>query len=82
MYSHGHYCIILLEHIYDEIKFTNYEYQREKLRLLKRIGEGNFGCVYKAEAENIKGSHGKSTVAVKVLKGKIVPFFVPKSSLR
>ncbi|XP_057303674.1 tyrosine kinase receptor Cad96Ca-like [Hydractinia symbiolongicarpus] len=56
------------EHIYDEIKFTNYEYPREKLKLLKRIGEGNFGCVYKAEAENIKGSHGKSTVAVKVLK--------------
>ena len=38
----------------------------------KTLGEGAFGVVIKADAQSINGKNGATTVAVKMLKGKIV----------
>lgn len=46
------------------------EYDPNKLHLIKRLGEGNFGYVYKAEATDICGVEGQITVAVKLTKGE------------
>ena len=39
------------------------------LTIGKTLGKGKFGYVVKAEAVNICGNNGTSTVAVKLLKG-------------
>lgn len=52
----------------DEI--LKFEYNRQNLDFKYKLGEGQFGCVYKADALDIAGRPGKTTVAVKVLKGK------------
>ena len=54
----------------------NYEFDRQNLEFQYKLGEGQFGCVYKAEATNIAGFVGKSTVAVKLLKGTFSKWFV------
>lgn len=40
----------------------------------KTLGEGAFGVVIMADAQSINGKNGATTVAVKMLKGKIVQF--------
>jgi len=45
-----------------------WEFPRSNLRLQTVLGEGNFGKVWKAEAENICGFPGTSLVAVKTVK--------------
>ena len=43
-----------------------------RLVMGKTLGEGAFGVVIKADAHSINGKNGQTTVAVKMLKGKIV----------
>lgn len=45
-----------------------WEFTRSRLRLQTLIGEGNFGQVWKAEAEDICGCQGTLLVAVKTVK--------------
>lgn len=47
-----------------------WEFPRGKLKLEKSIGEGEFGRVVQATAQNIGGNPGYTTVAVKMLKGQ------------
>ena len=57
------------EPTYDFAYVNNLEYPWEFLTMGKILGEGQFGYVVKAEAVNICGNNGTSTVAVKLLKG-------------
>lgn len=45
-----------------------WEFHRSRLRLQTLIGEGNFGQVWKSEAEDICGCQGTLLVAVKTVK--------------
>ena len=45
-----------------------WEFKRSKLKLGAQLGEGAFGSVVKAEAQDIAGKKGIATVAVKMLK--------------
>jgi receptor tyrosine kinase-like orphan receptor 1 len=49
----------LPEHLY---------FSKDNLTFIENLGEGNFGKVFKAEAVNIAGIEGTTTVAVKTLK--------------
>ena len=49
---------------------TNWEFNREHVNIIKKIGKGAFSQVAKAEAWNINGIKGQTTVAVKMLKGQ------------
>ena len=49
---------------------AGFEYDYECLTIKQALGEGNFAMVYRAEAKNICGYQGTSTVAVKELKSK------------
>ena len=42
----------------------------ESLKLLEKIGEGEFGQVWKGEAKDVGRTQGWSEVAVKMLKGR------------
>ncbi|XP_067030323.1 fibroblast growth factor receptor 3-like [Acropora muricata] len=57
--------------IYDACEPTkdNWEVSRERINLTKEIGKGAFCQVAKADAWNINGIKGLTTVAVKMLKG-------------
>ncbi|XP_022087475.1 proto-oncogene tyrosine-protein kinase receptor Ret-like [Acanthaster planci] len=46
-----------------------WEFPRQNLVLDKVLGEGEFGCVVRAQALSIRGHTGYTTVAVKMLKG-------------
>lgn len=48
-----------------------WEFPRKNLVLGKTLGEGEFGKVVKATAFRLKGKAGYTTVAVKMLKGKM-----------
>lgn len=48
-----------------------WEFPRNRLQFQTILGEGEFGKVVKAQASNINGIKGLTTVAVKMLKGKI-----------
>ncbi|GBM44309.1 Proto-oncogene tyrosine-protein kinase receptor Ret [Araneus ventricosus] len=48
---------------------AKWEFPRNRLQLLCPLGEGEFGKVIKAQAWNIAGIKGYTTVAVKMLKG-------------
>lgn len=61
-----------LESIYEKKIDPNYDYPLEKLNVIKKLGEGNFACVYKAEADSIISDGVTSAVAVKYLKGMCV----------
>lgn len=47
-----------------------WEVRRENVHIVKEIGKGAFSQVAKAEAWNINGIKGLTTVAVKMLKGE------------
>merc|ERR1712165_89758 len=47
-----------------------WQISRQNLRFLTVLGEGNFGKVWKADAENICGYDGTVLVAVKTTKDK------------
>lgn len=47
------------------------EIDPKELVITKRLGEGNFGFVYKGEINNVFGRIGKTVVAIKVLKGMV-----------
>lgn len=49
-------------------RHSPWEFKRSNLRLQTLIGEGNFGQVWKAEAEDICGCQGTLLVAVKTVK--------------
>ena len=63
--------------IYDACEPTeyNWEISRERVNLTKEIGKGAFCQVAKADAWNLRGIKGLTTVAVKMLKGD--PFSGP-----
>ena len=46
------------------------EVPRESLKLLKKVGGGEFGQVWKGEAKDVGRTQGWSEVAVKMLKGR------------
>ena len=47
----------------------DWEIARNKVSIIKEIGEGAFGKVAKATAKNVRGNREERTVAVKMLKG-------------
>ncbi|XP_055932593.1 proto-oncogene tyrosine-protein kinase receptor Ret-like [Argiope bruennichi] len=47
---------------------SKWEFPKSRLQLLSPLGEGEFGKVMKAQAWNIAGNKGYTTVAVKMLK--------------
>ncbi|XP_013780560.2 proto-oncogene tyrosine-protein kinase receptor Ret-like [Limulus polyphemus] len=49
---------------------AQWEFPRDKLIIEETLGEGEFGRVMRAQAWNINGQNGYSTVAVKMLKGE------------
>lgn len=51
-----------------------WEFPRNNLRLGKTLGEGNFGKIVMAEALSRFPDGETSTVAVKMLKGKVTEF--------
>lgn len=59
------------ESIYEKKIDPNYDYPLEKLNVIKKLGEGNFACVYKAEADSIISDGVTSAVAVKYLKDSV-----------
>lgn len=63
--------------IYDACEPTkdNWEVSRERINLTKEIGKGAFCQVAKADAWNINGIKGLTTVAVKMLKGDLLDHF-------
>ena len=67
-----YWILYIIEPEYCTDEHFNFEYNRQNLDFKYKLGEGQFGCVYKAEASDIAGRTGKTTVAVKVLKGKIL----------
>eukprot|EP00794_Sanderia_malayensis_P015257 gene15257-16832_t len=54
--------------LYLEIEDAASEYSIDDLGLIRILGEGQFGVVYLATADNICGNRGRSKVAVKMLK--------------
>ncbi|KAI8497502.1 hypothetical protein Bbelb_248080 [Branchiostoma belcheri] len=60
------------EAAYEDVKAPS-EFPRSQLNIKEELGQGEFGSVYKAEAWEISGSAGTTTVAVKELKGMTSP---------
>jgi serine/threonine protein kinase len=58
------------ESLKEELATSVWQISRQNMRLLTVLGEGNFGKVWKAEAENICGYDGTVLVAVKTTKEK------------
>ncbi|XP_078584636.1 fibroblast growth factor receptor-like [Branchiostoma floridae x Branchiostoma japonicum] len=52
---------------YEDVKLP-FEFPRDRLEIKERLGEGEFGEVYKAEAWRIASKPGTTTVAVKTVK--------------
>ena len=57
--------LYILEPTFDFSYADNLEYPWEMLTIGKKLGEGGFGYVVRAEAVNICGNNGTCTVAVK-----------------
>jgi len=54
-----------------EDDYNPVEIDPKELLITKRLGEGNFGFVYKGEINNVFGRVGKTVVAIKVLKESV-----------
>ena len=52
----------------------SWEISREHVNIIKVIGKGAFSQVAQATIQNLRGSQGNITVAVKMLKGMMVIF--------
>ena len=50
----------------------SWEVSEDKVKIVKVIGKGAFGQVAKAAVENLHNVKGIATVAVKMLKGKVL----------
>ena len=59
-----------LRKIYDNIP-DDFTINRDCLTLIRKVGGGNFGCVYLAEAGDIMGHGTVTEVAVKALIGTV-----------
>ena len=59
---------------------TDWEFNREHVNIIKKIGKGAFSQVFKAEAWNINGMKGQTTVAIKMLKGQRLFFFTKNTN--
>ncbi|XP_050336067.1 uncharacterized protein LOC126762987 [Bactrocera neohumeralis] len=65
--------------LYDEqCSVTSEEFDRSNIRLKSLLGEGNFGQVWKAEADNFSGHFG----ATRIVAVKTIRKFSPQSSLK
>ena len=56
----------------------SWEINREQVKIIKVIGKGAFSQVAKATARNVRGDEEYTTVAVKMLKGAIRNFELPR----
>ena len=52
----------------------SWEVSRDHVTIEKIIGKGAFGQVAKGTATDLRGRPGRTTVAIKMLKGKALPF--------
>ena len=59
-----------------DIRTRSWEVTREDVKVEKVIGKGAFGQVAKGTAKNLPFHSGTKTVAVKMLKGKSLFFFM------
>jgi len=57
-----------IESVKESLSNSAWQFSRQNLRLLTVLGEGNFGRVWKAEAQDIAGYSGTLVVAVKTSK--------------
>ncbi|XP_078580293.1 tyrosine kinase receptor Cad96Ca-like [Branchiostoma floridae x Branchiostoma japonicum] len=60
------------EVVYDYVKASS-EFPRNQLAVKEKLGQGEFGNVFRAEAWNISGHQGTTVVAVKTLKAATSP---------
>ena len=51
---------------------TRWEFPRHQLSFREKLGEGLFGEVWRAYADNLGGRHGRLNVAIKLLKGEYI----------
>ena len=63
------------EHLEEEVladwpSYDKLQYDRKKLEIVGELGEGNFGKVYKAVAQNIVEGEEETAVAVKTIKNR------------
>lgn len=51
-----------------------WEVERDKIQLIRELGQGSFGMVYEGVARDLYGKGGEIKVAVKVTKKKTLEF--------
>lgn len=73
--SLGLWCLELHTHkLVTDYNPDEWEVERDKIQLIRELGQGSFGMVYEGVARDLYGKGGEIKVAVKVTKKKPLEF--------